>query len=686
LVIGLVMTVPPTSSAWAAAIQAPENLRAIVEAVHQGGCQSQLGLLQSLAEQSGPPGARAAYLSAYCLEQTGQHSEAQAAYDAVASRYPPLAPYARFAAVQVAAAAGNAPEAVSRLETLFATAPPKALAQRARLLFAESLANAGRPAQALRVLREVIRSSSDDDTLTRAWWLQGVANEKLGAIAAARAAYIMAWWAVPESALAPQAMERLKALSGGTLPAPHAEARLERGKHLAAAARTVEAERELVAVLRQNPSALLAAEAWYRLGLIRVSTKAGVYAFQQALRYPANASRGMYWLGEALAATGRSADAKAAWWRVSRADRASVWAARALYSLALSAEAERAWSTADRILAELAARFPGWPQGDEARWRRGWQRYRRGKYAEAEAVLLAAVQVAPNSTRAAESLYWASKAREQQHRDPRPLLSQVAQRYPLTYPGQRARVRLGAPPPPRTAGPAPVLARNDQFHAVHEELAALGFDKEAADEAEQLLESSPTQELRRFVGIHRTRAGDFYAAVAAAETAISPALRGGGQADVELWSLAYPRAFWEQVSALAAKTGLDPYLVLAVMREESRFDPRAISPAGAIGLMQLMPYTARTLAGEEVNTQKLMDPEVSVRYGASYLAGVLREFGGDVTLALVAYNAGPGTARRFARTSRNDPDVFLANIPYAETRWYVRVVLETYGIYRWLYQ
>lgn len=688
LVIGLLMTLLPAPNLErAAAIQPPANLRPIVEAVHHGGCQSQLLLLQSLAEQSGPLGARASYLSAHCLEQIGKTSEAQGAYDAAASRYPPLAPYARFAAARLALAAGQAADAAGRLEELGASPPSTVLGRRTRLLLAEALLNAGRPAEALKVLREVSRSLSDDESLTRAWWLEGMAHEKLGANAAARTAYTMAWWVVPENALAVQAMERVKTLSRGVLPDPHAAARLERGKRLAAVARVAEAERELSAALRQRPSDSIAAEAWYRLGLLRLSSKAGVFALQQALRYPENASRATFWLGEALTATGRSVEAKASWSRVSRSDPGSIWAARALQSLAISAEVEGNWPAADRILTELAARFPASRQGDEARWRRGWQRYRRGRYAEAEAVLLAAVQAAPSSVRAAESLYWASKAREQQRRDPRPLLSQVAQRYPLTYSGQRARVRLGAPAPSHNPAPAPVVIRSDQFYAVYEELAVLGFDKEAADEAEYVLESSSTATLRRFIAIHRVRAGDVAASVTVAEEAISPALHGGDRADVELWSLAYPRAYWDQVTAVAAKLGVDPYLVLAVMREESRFDSHAISPAGAVGLMQLMPYTARTLAGgEDVSTQRLMDPTFSIPNGASYLAGMLREFGGNIPLALAAYNAGPGAARRFARAARHDPDLFLATIPYAETRWYVRVVLETYGIYRWLYQ
>ncbi|MDR5683677.1 MAG: transglycosylase SLT domain-containing protein [Armatimonadota bacterium] len=76
----------------------------------------------------------------------------------------------------------------------------------------------------------------------------------------------------------------------------------------------------------------------------------------------------------------------------------------------------------------------------------------------------------------------------------------------------------------------------------------------------------------------------------------------------------------------------------------------------------------------------------AVRLGATYLAGRLADFGGDVALALAAYNAGPGAARRFARFPRGRPDEFVERIPFGETRGYVQRVLESYGIYRWLYR
>jgi soluble lytic murein transglycosylase len=192
--------------------------------------------------------------------------------------------------------------------------------------------------------------------------------------------------------------------------------------------------------------------------------------------------------------------------------------------------------------------------------------------------------------------------------------------------------------------------------------------------------------LLRAAAAIRLEVGPVHEALRFSEPAIAPALFGGAPADRELWMLAYPRAFWNTVESTAEAAGVDPYLVLAVMREESRFDPQVASIAGAIGLLQLLPGTASGIAGTTMSATQLTQPEVNIRLGTAYLAGLLRRFRGDIPLALAGYNAGPGAAQRFSRISRADMDLFFERIPYAETRAYVQRVLQTYGIYRWLYR
>jgi hypothetical protein len=158
-----------------------------------------------------------------------------------------------------------------------------------------------------------------------------------------------------------------------------------------------------------------------------------------------------------------------------------------------------------------------------------------------------------------------------------------------------------------------------------------------------------------------------------------------------LQELLYPRHFWERVVAEATRHGADPRLVLSVMREESRFEARAKSPAAARGLLQFIIGTAREVGQKlglvDVQPEDLYQPEVIIPLGARYLADLVRDFGGNNYHAVAAYNAGPPQSRLWARLSpAPEPDAFYTSINFDETRRYVGRVLSTYERYRQIYQ
>ena len=123
-----------------------------------------------------------------------------------------------------------------------------------------------------------------------------------------------------------------------------------------------------------------------------------------------------------------------------------------------------------------------------------------------------------------------------------------------------------------------------------------------------------------------------------------------------------PTWLWPIIEGESRSRGLDPYLIESVIRVESGFQPEAVSPVGAQGLMQLMPDTARL-----VGVQDSFNPQQNVAGGSQYLAWQVQDFGGDLSLALAAYNAGPAAVRRWGGIP-----------PYGETNQYVRNVLEDY--------
>ncbi|MDR2736343.1 MAG: lytic transglycosylase domain-containing protein [Gracilibacteraceae bacterium] len=150
--------------------------------------------------------------------------------------------------------------------------------------------------------------------------------------------------------------------------------------------------------------------------------------------------------------------------------------------------------------------------------------------------------------------------------------------------------------------------------------------------------------------------------------------------------LGYPFSYSDYIKKYADANGLDPLFVAAVIREESRFQPNAVSAKGACGLMQLMPATAEEVArkmGETSTKTSLMQPENNIRYGTAYLASLMKKYDGDLVLSLAAYNAGSGRVDSWV--ARKKGAFTVGDIPFQETRDYVRKVLESYKRYQELY-
>jgi soluble lytic murein transglycosylase len=158
----------------------------------------------------------------------------------------------------------------------------------------------------------------------------------------------------------------------------------------------------------------------------------------------------------------------------------------------------------------------------------------------------------------------------------------------------------------------------------------------------------------------------------------------------DFWTMLYPKPFWKYVQAYAAANGLNPYRVLSIMRQESAFNPRARSHAGASGLMQLMPKTARqvsrTLQLPRFRQAMLFRPASNIALGTHYIAAQIERYNGNRVLALAAYNAGPHRAHRWRKKwAHLSLDEFIEHIPFQETRLYVKLILRNMMAYEYLY-
>jgi soluble lytic murein transglycosylase len=156
------------------------------------------------------------------------------------------------------------------------------------------------------------------------------------------------------------------------------------------------------------------------------------------------------------------------------------------------------------------------------------------------------------------------------------------------------------------------------------------------------------------------------------------------------WKMVFPRPYWEQMESDAQSHGLDPYLVAALIRQESEFNPVAVSRANAYGLMQLLPSVGKSLAKQEgekrFNTNELLNPDENLRLGTLDLRKSIDRYNGQVEYALAAYNAGDTPVHQWiTRGNFKDVAEWVESIPYTETREYVQGILRNREVYRAVY-
>ncbi|RDB43891.1 lytic murein transglycosylase [Halomonas sp. DQ26W] len=148
----------------------------------------------------------------------------------------------------------------------------------------------------------------------------------------------------------------------------------------------------------------------------------------------------------------------------------------------------------------------------------------------------------------------------------------------------------------------------------------------------------------------------------------------------------FPQAYREHFLRWGSNTGVDPYLLMGIARRESAYNPTALSPAGARGLMQIMPGTAtqlsRQLGISDPGPYGVLDPEINIRMGSTYIRDMTNRYRGNRLAAAAAYNAGPGRVDRWLRDSPEEYDLFVESIPFRETRDYVQAVL----VYRVIFE
>ena len=368
----------------------------------------------------------------------------------------------------------------------------------------------------------------------------------------------------------------------------------------------------------------------------------------------------------------------------------------ALWQAAKAAERKSQFARAATLYDRLAEHYPQTDYGDEARWSVGFALYCQEQYSKALAAFERASQQARQPHIIDQSLYWAGKSAERlgQTEDATAFYRRAAAGFPRSYYSARAVLLGHKEQVPLEKRPTDNPRQNDVpalAHRAHLERAGLlnqlGLRDWSVAEMQQAVRDYKGQK----AALKAIR--DYYEALGIRDQAMRLSLRMfDGQDPAELARI-YPTYYWEEIAAAAAEAQIDPYLVLSVIRQESTFNEKAVSRAGARGLMQIMPHTglnlARRLEVKPFELHALFDPAVSIRFGSYFLGDQMRQFttdaGADLgfELGLAAYNAGPHNARRWLKTfPSEDPDAFVERIPFKETRLYVKLVLRNYAIYK----
>jgi soluble lytic murein transglycosylase-like protein/predicted negative regulator of RcsB-dependent stress response len=335
-----------------------------------------------------------------------------------------------------------------------------------------------------------------------------------------------------------------------------------------------------------------------------------------------------------------------------------------------------------------------------ALWREGWAQYRSNAYADAHATLTQLVERLDDPLAQLRPRYWSARAvaRSGNEESGRTELERIARDYPLTYYGWRAQERLSIVGADRTESKDSLAEGTRRIEDDEIERVALLIEADLEGLARDELRFAAIRARgfsdRTRVGFLLARVGDYHRAnrlvVNAYEDSLARGLQPGREA---LWWLSWPPAYRElSHEVFPSGASIDPELVWAIMREESHYRVDARSAVGALGLLQLMPTTAAQLATQQgldsFETEDLFDPRTNIRLGSAYLAELGTRFNGRMSAAIGSYNAGPNKVSSWLRGAdgRLEDDVWVEDIPYDQTRGYVKRVLRSLHVYKVFYR
>lgn len=630
---------------------------------------------------------------------------------------PVLDDYIRFWIGEAHLRLGEVKEAAAMFEGVPQAVPDSNLLNLAALRAGEAWYRAASCPETIAWSLKAVSGNDKDPQVAQAWLRLATCYLRENQLTEARDTLKQLWVKFPQTKEAKEAEALLAGNSGGTSWSASPDLHYERAQAFLAQSLHSEAIDELKKFMTLDPSSPQRADAKLKLGIAQVRLK----TYDQAR--------------DTFSALTED--------QGPRGDEATVWLARVylrqgtgeklldlcrtLSKRTLTSEQKGQVNLFAGIWLEDQARFDeaaeryrhvatmGEPasQRTEAQWREGWLLYRTERQREAIRVWQQIVDQ-KDSDIEPQALYWIARAHGQLgDTKAKDLFAQLCQRFPYTYYCQMAREQgnmLLLPRPEQEPAVAPVAAVQPISEAAHApaqesqvtnraqieqqpafrravELRLLGREQDAARELSALTDRhSREPEVLAALSIMLNEVGAYHHALRLVRSRFREKLeRTGGTIADGLWNVAYPTGLIPTIK-MSVTNGVDPFLVAAIIREESQYDWKAVSRVGAIGLMQVMPTTATAVAQQHhlpnVSREDLFDQEINIRIGVRYVEQLLAQFSGNIVQAIAAYNAGPVVVGTWAATYRGrNEDEFVELIQYQETRQYVKRVLRSYKEY-----
>jgi soluble lytic murein transglycosylase len=603
---------------------------------------------------------------------------------------------------------GHTAEALATLADFGKTHPDSLLIRDAQLGYAEALLLEGQAAEAVTALEKIrtpIRSDIE--------FALGRAYAASGQNAKAAETLTNIYYTMPTCAEADAAYSELKKLSVAPLPTV-AQLRT-RAEGLISHKRYAEAADEYRTLVNQSNSEerprmqLALADALHRSGKNKDAKQ--VLTSLGNVTGELNAER-LFLLGQVA----WSANDNDTFYRMvdelRQTDPTSPWLEQALLSAANLHLVHHEYDQALDAFREIQQRFPNGARASYAHWKAAWLTLRQGRNEEAKKAFEDQIALYPSGGESPAALYWRARLAEEdnQFTMARAFYQKLSDRYRNFYYAELGRQRMKhlAPISDVAVTEYPLLDRIPPLNSNVKITETEPPSDELRVQKAQLLGNGGLVDFA--VRELQAAAANESASWAPAETAQLYIDTGHYDRAIECmkhsapnyfaldipdlprkyWEALFPKPYWNDLKRNSTANGLDPFLVASLIRQESEFNPTAVSRANAVGLMQLLPKTGKAVAKEvklkRYNASQLYTPAVNLQLGTRYFRGMVDKFGGSFEYALAAYNAGSDRVEDWLNQGKyRDPQEFVESIPFTETREYVQAILRNASVYKQLY-